>query len=177
MKKGRYTDAFKSFVRLRNSELQAARDMYYVHCQLVEEFKVMKGSSYIGRFVELFTIPRIRRATLASWVVMIAQQMCGINIIAFYSSSIFVEAGYSQRAALLASWGFGMVNWLFAFPAVWVSLSPYSSQRIEAHLHSRPLTRSVDATFCCSPSRIWRGPSLLLGSASIFQLTTQQGSP
>lgn len=127
MKKGRYADAFKSFVRLRNSELQAARDMYYVHCQLVEEFKVMKGSSYIGRFVELFTIPRIRRATLASWVVMIAQQMCGINIIAFYSSSIFVEAGYSQRAALLASWGFGTVNWLFAFPAVWVSLSPYSS--------------------------------------------------
>ncbi|RXW19746.1 hypothetical protein EST38_g6115 [Candolleomyces aberdarensis] len=119
MKKGRYLDAYKSFVRLRNSELQAARDMYYVHCQLVEEFKVLKGSSYIGRFIDLFTIPRLRRATLASWVVMIAQQMCGINIIAFYSSSIFVEAGYSSRSALLASWGFGMVNWLFAFPAVW----------------------------------------------------------
>jgi MFS family permease len=90
-----------------------------VHRQLVEEFAVLKGTSYFSRLVELFTIPRIRRATLASWVVMIAQQMCGINIIAFYSSSIFQQAGYSTRDALLASWGFGLVNWLFAFPAVW----------------------------------------------------------
>ena len=119
MKKGRYIDAFKSFCRLRNSELQAARDLYYVHCQLVEELAVLKGSTYFSRFFELFTIPRVRRATLASWVVMIAQQMCGINIIAFYSSTLFVDAGYSQKHALIASWGFGFVNWLFAFPAVW----------------------------------------------------------
>ncbi|KAG6916850.1 hypothetical protein DXG01_005149 [Tephrocybe rancida] len=119
MKKGRYQAAYASFKRLRNSELQAARDLYYVHRQLVEEFQVLKGSNYISRFTELFTVPRIRRATLASFVVMIAQQMCGINIIAFYSSTIFATAGYTAKQALLASWGFGMVNWVFAFPAVW----------------------------------------------------------
>ena len=32
---------------------------------------------YIARFVQLFTIARVRRATLAAFVVMIAQQMCG----------------------------------------------------------------------------------------------------
>ncbi len=68
----------------------------------------------------------VRRATLASWVVMIAQQMCGINIIAFYSSSVFVKAGYTTDQALWASFGFGLVNWLFAFPAVWVSFLPSS---------------------------------------------------
>ena len=119
MKKDRYADAFKSFCRLRNSELQAARDLYYVHCQLVEEMVVLKGRNYYTRFLELFTIPRLRRATLASFIVMIAQQMCGINVIAFYSSTVFSEAGYTQKQALLASWGFGLVNWLFAFPAVW----------------------------------------------------------
>lgn len=124
MKKGRYHDAYSSFRRLRNSELQAARDLYYVHRQLTEEFAVLKGSTYIGRFIELFTIPRVRRATLASFVVMIAQQMCGINIIAFYSSTIFVAAGYTPKQALLASFGFGLVNWIFAFPAVWVSSHP-----------------------------------------------------
>ncbi|KAG6866693.1 hypothetical protein C0993_007463, partial [Termitomyces sp. T159_Od127] len=119
MKQGRYHDADKSFKRLRNSELQAARDLFYVHRQLVEEFKSLKGSNYFSRFFELFTVPRLRRATLASFVVMIAQQMCGINIIAFYSSSIFSLAGYTNKQALLASWGYGMVNWVFAFPAVW----------------------------------------------------------
>ena len=120
MKKDRYRDAFKSFCRLRNSELQAARDLYYVHCQLVEEMVFLKGTNYFSRFMELFTIPRVRRATLASFIVMIAQQMCGINVIAFYSSSIFnSDAGYTPEQALLASWGFGLVNWIFAFPAVW----------------------------------------------------------
>ena len=32
---------------------------------------------YLARFVQLFTIARVRRATLAAFVVMIAQQMCG----------------------------------------------------------------------------------------------------
>jgi sugar porter (SP) family MFS transporter len=119
MKKGRYQNAYKSLKRLRNSELQAARDLYYVHRQLEEEFAVLKGSTYISRFFELFTIPRVRRATLASFVVMIAQQMCGINIIAFYSSTIFSEGGFSDKQALLATFGFGLVNFVFAFPAVW----------------------------------------------------------
>ncbi|KAF9484498.1 hypothetical protein BDN70DRAFT_872527 [Pholiota conissans] len=119
MKKRRYRKAYNSFKRLRNSELQAARDLYYIHRQLETEREALAGSTYISRFVELFTIPRIRRATLASFVVMIAQQMCGINIIAFYSSTIFVNAHYSTRSALLASFGYGLVNWIFAFPAVW----------------------------------------------------------
>jgi MFS family permease len=67
--------------------------------------------------VELFTIPRVRRASLAAWTVMIAQQMCGINIIAFYSSTIFREAGATEFAALMSSFGFGLVNFVFAWPA------------------------------------------------------------
>jgi hypothetical protein len=136
MKSGRYHDAYQSFKRLRNTELQAARDLYYVHRQLVEEFDVLKGSTYFSRLIELFTIPRVRRATLASFVVMIAQQMCGINIIAFYSSSIFLSAGYTQKQALEASWGFGLVNWVFAFPAVWVSVNSFSLFERKRRLHS-----------------------------------------
>ena len=119
MKKGRYQDAFKSLCRLRNSPLQAARDLYYIHSQIIEESAIIGRSNYLTRFVELFTIPRVRRATLASFTVMLAQQMCGINIIAFYSSTIFVNAGASSKNALLATWGFGLVNFVFAWPAVW----------------------------------------------------------
>lgn len=42
-----------------------------------------------------------------------------VNIIAFYSSTIFAEAGASNIEALLASFGFGLLNFLFAWPAVW----------------------------------------------------------
>jgi MFS family permease len=50
---------------------------------------------------------------------MIAQQMCGINIIAFYSSTIFAKSGFSVIQALWATWGFGLINFVFAFPALW----------------------------------------------------------
>ncbi|KAK4247565.1 hypothetical protein C7999DRAFT_41108 [Corynascus novoguineensis] len=119
MKKNRYADAWKSMEKLRHHPLQVARDIFYIHSQLEIEFEIMKGSSYAQRFVELFTIPRVRRATLAAFTVMIAQQMCGINIIAFYSTTVFKENGSTEFQALLASFGFGLINWLFAFPAFW----------------------------------------------------------
>ena len=90
-----YHKAFDSLRRLRNTPLQAARDLYYIHAQVRleeimlgdgdirgvrvsegEKITVRKGR-YITRFIQLFTIPRVRRAALAAFVVMIAQQMCG----------------------------------------------------------------------------------------------------
>ncbi|KIN03084.1 hypothetical protein OIDMADRAFT_160645 [Oidiodendron maius Zn] len=119
LKKHRYRDSFNSFCRLRNTELQAARDMYYAHCQIIEEHDAFGGSSFLGRVVELFSVPRLRRATLGGAIVMTAQQFSGINIMAFYSSTIFSEAGYTTKQCLLASFGFGLVNFVFAFPAIW----------------------------------------------------------
>lgn len=42
-----------------------------------------------------------------------------VNIIAFYSSTVFQLAGATVTNALLASWGFGIINFLFAWPAIW----------------------------------------------------------
>ena len=102
MKKGLYQDAYKSFKRLRNSELQAARDLFYVHRQLMEEFDILRGSTYITRFIELFTIPRVRRATLAAWVVMIAQQVIlPPSILSAYADNNPVDVWYQHHRVLL----------------------------------------------------------------------------
>lgn len=87
MKKGNHAKAYRSLKRLRNTELQAARDLYYIHALLEQEDVLIEASglkaksNFFTRVIELFTIPRVRRATQASGIVMIAQQMCGINII------------------------------------------------------------------------------------------------
>ncbi|KAG5935917.1 hypothetical protein E4U59_005281 [Claviceps monticola] len=125
LKKNKYPQAWRSLLRLRNTPLQAARDLFYIHCLLEQEEMLVRESglkvagSMFTRFVELFTIPRVRRATWASGIVMIAQQMCGINIIAFYSSTIFKQSGIDDYTALWASFGFGLINFLFAWPAIW----------------------------------------------------------
>lgn len=77
MKKNKYRKAYNSLLKLRFNAIQAARDLYYIHSQLEIEKSIVGESNYVSRFVELFTIPRVRRATLASFTVMIAQQMCG----------------------------------------------------------------------------------------------------
>ncbi|KAI3396292.1 hypothetical protein diail_12314, partial [Diaporthe ilicicola] len=119
MKKQRYQASYASFCRLRNTEVQAARDLYYAHCQVAAEREHFAGVSLATRARELLTVPRIRRATLASAWVVVSQQFSGINVMAFYSSTIFQNAGYSVRDCLLASMGFGLVIFVFAIPAVY----------------------------------------------------------
>ncbi|KAL4252611.1 major facilitator superfamily protein [Abortiporus biennis] len=116
MSKGRYDKAYQSLLRLRHSPVQAARDLYYIHTLLEVEKEITSGRNV---FLELFTVPRNRRAALASVIVMFLQQFCGVNVIAYYSSNIFSQANFNDIQALLASFGFGLINWLFAFPAVY----------------------------------------------------------
>ncbi|KIW63879.1 hypothetical protein PV04_08849 [Phialophora macrospora] len=120
MKKNRYRKAFESLCRLRRHRIQAARDLYYVHAQLVIEYEMAAGSTYATRLRELVTVPRIRRSLVAALVVFMGQQFCGMNIIAFYSSTVFVQAGASQKTALLTSLGYGIVNFAFAIPAIFL---------------------------------------------------------
>ncbi|KAG8922932.1 hypothetical protein FRC02_011512 [Tulasnella sp. 418] len=118
MSKNRYPEAYDSLRRLRHHPLQAARDLYYIHVQLEAEKEVEKKSG--NRFLELFTYPRNRRATLGSFIVMFMQQFCGVNVIAYYSSSIFSQSGFGDIQAIGASLGFGLINFFFALPAVFL---------------------------------------------------------
>ncbi|KAL8931592.1 MAG: hypothetical protein Q9216_007145 [Gyalolechia sp. 2 TL-2023] len=100
--------AFRSFQKLRTTDLQACRDLYYTHVGVEIENRINAGKNFFTKFWELFSVPRNRRAT---W------QFCGVNIIAYYSTQIFIDGGYSLNSALLASMGTGILNWTFALPA------------------------------------------------------------
>jgi MFS family permease len=121
LKKGdRYDLAYRSLQILRNTELQAAKELYATYLQRRAKFQEVDAkNSYGKQILELFTVPRIRRATTAAYTVMLTQQLCGINIISFYSSTIFATAGFSTFGSLMASVIFGFVNFIGAFPAVW----------------------------------------------------------
>ncbi|OAQ67318.1 sugar porter (SP) family MFS transporter [Pochonia chlamydosporia 170] len=118
IKHGKVEKAFRSFQRLRFSNVQAARDTYYTYVGVELEREANKGKNLFTQFVELFTVPRNRRATLASWIVMFGQQFCGVNIIAYYSTNIFLDSGFDINAALLVSMGTGILNFFFAIPAL-----------------------------------------------------------
>ncbi|KAL2675649.1 hypothetical protein Neosp_011839 [[Neocosmospora] mangrovei] len=116
MEKGRFDKAYRSVRRLRFSGVQAARDMYYAYKLLEIERGEREGRNLLKEF---FTVRRNRRAAQSAWFCMFMQQFCGVNVIAYYSTSIFQKASYSLSEALLVSMGGGIINFLFAIPAIY----------------------------------------------------------
>jgi len=121
-----------------------------INALLEEEANIATGRLAI---IELFAVPRNRRAALASGIVMFMQQFCGINVIAYYSSTVFRQAGFDEISALGATLGFGALNWIAAAP---VSTSPSPLKRKyranDRFSENRQFTPSTVSLFACSLS-------------------------
>jgi hypothetical protein len=74
MEKGKFSEAFRSMRRLRNHDVQAARDMYYAFKLLEVEASEREGKSL---WREFFLVKRNRRAAQSSFFVRFMQQFCG----------------------------------------------------------------------------------------------------
>ncbi|KAI5459729.1 putative facilitated glucose transporter [Mariannaea sp. PMI_226] len=120
MKHDRHAEGFQSMTRLRAHPIIAARDFYYSWVIYEEELKEARGAGYFSRLWDCFAVPRIRRANYGASTVMIAQQMCGINIISFYSSTIFENVGYTATQALYASLGYGAIQVVSTIPTLFL---------------------------------------------------------
>ncbi|KAM0419063.1 hypothetical protein ACHAPT_012002 [Fusarium lateritium] len=120
MKHGRHAEAWKSMCKLRAHPVIGTRDYYYSYVIYQEELKEARGAGYFDRLWDCFAVPRIRRANYGASTVMLAQQMCGINIISFYSSSIFTRVGYTDDQALFASLGYGAIQVVFTIPTLFL---------------------------------------------------------
>ncbi|CAM1503838.1 Fc.00g014290.m01.CDS01 [Cosmosporella sp. VM-42] len=131
--------AYKMLRRVRNTELQALRDIYMVYksvqhvdrsincpgatCDDISHAKRPTGFwrtilSFFRQFGELFQKRRLYNAVIATSTVNLAQQLCGINVWAFYSGMIFRDQGQSVVKAMAYSLGFGAINFCFALPAI-----------------------------------------------------------
>ncbi|KAF1987671.1 MFS general substrate transporter [Aulographum hederae CBS 113979] len=133
VKKGRYDKAYKVLRGLRETPLQATRDLYEIYAQLrVETVLFSKNkdietqlenwtdsrmypqaaekSSYWSRVMQLFTVSRNRRASLAACTVMASQQLSGINIFAFLNTTLFSIGGNRPMISLWLGFGFAAAN-------------------------------------------------------------------
>lgn len=129
--------AYEILLRLRNTELQALRDMYAVYKSIEQESMGAvtddpRANSHPGfwwamwdfclAFKQLFQQRRLYNAVIAAATVNLAQQLSGVNVFAFYSTELVSAAAgtddYGTVRPMAYSLGFGAINFLFALPAV-----------------------------------------------------------
>ncbi|KAK1532775.1 uncharacterized protein CCOS01_04758 [Colletotrichum costaricense] len=137
--------AYEILSKVRNTQLQALRDIYLIHMNVeyeeaqnlpetphesgVSTENQKQGLTFANhmsfalsdayrQYSHLLTTPRLRNAVWSTCIVALAQQLCGINVFAFYSNNFFIKGDPSPRNAMLYSLGFGAINFLFGLLAI-----------------------------------------------------------
>ena len=101
-----YEAAFQALRQLRNSKVQAARDLIHIDAWIImiDAKRTAASSNANGRTwhrvrrswfentLALYQDKRCRRAMIAGLIVMSLQQLCGVNVMAYYSSSVFKDS-------------------------------------------------------------------------------------
>lgn len=128
MKRNNYTGAMHSFLRLRTSPIQAARDLYRAHMLLEREQQEECMLAHESKLKTIF-VRRNRRAFIATTILMLGQPFCGVNAIAFFSGTILSEAGLSNIAALLGSFGYGFLCFASSIPA-WFTMDTFGRRSL-----------------------------------------------
>ena len=113
-----YKKAFDALCSLRNSPLQAGRDLFLMD-HLLEAELHNRRSLWI-RLTELFTKGRNYRAFRASLILLVIQQLSGVNVFIYNGPTIFKLAGFTKDDSLSASMAFGVINFLCALPAFYL---------------------------------------------------------
>ena len=140
---GKYDKAFTTLVRLRKERVLAAKELCSIYYQIQAERWLFSGkrdvdeeeesedanpfmpelvrTSYFRRLINHYTFPRIRRAAIATMIVMLSQQLSGINIIALLATTFFSTGelristpSESQIDSYKLAIGFGAANTIFS---------------------------------------------------------------
>ncbi|KAF3766505.1 MFS general substrate transporter [Cryphonectria parasitica EP155] len=130
--------AYEILLSARETQLQALRDLYLIHKSVeLDEYQFSPPAHQVDnltsgfyhslrQYWSLFTVGKLQNAVLSTCVVALAQQLCGINVFAFYSSEYLdYQASNTQptdparyEIAMGLSAGFGAINFLFGLLAI-----------------------------------------------------------
>ncbi|OQV18761.1 Solute carrier family 2, facilitated glucose transporter member 2 [Hypsibius exemplaris] len=112
LSKGDERGANDALVRLRKrTDIRDEMD------EMKLEHEQMKNEP-TGTFRDLFVNPFLRKITIIAVMLMVMQQLSGINAVMFYSTSIFRSAGLTPDQAAYATIGMGGINVLMTFVSV-----------------------------------------------------------
>eukprot|EP01095_Lingulamoeba_sp_RSL-Kostka_P000895 TRINITY_DN11191_c0_g1_i1.p1 TRINITY_DN11191_c0_g1~~TRINITY_DN11191_c0_g1_i1.p1 ORF type:complete len:329 (+),score=84.79 TRINITY_DN11191_c0_g1_i1:1084-2070(+) len=105
--------------KLRNDDFDVSNEVK----DIIDEIEAEnKNNSAFKTFVELITVSPLRHALIIGVMMQIFQQICGINTVMYYSSTILVKAGFGTEDdpadAIYGSIPIGFTNMIMSVVAV-----------------------------------------------------------
>jgi sugar porter (SP) family MFS transporter len=123
MHKGRVLDAYKVWKRIRGVESREARDEFFVmrvsvlhERQVVSESAVHKNAPWL----DVFTVPRARRALVYANIMILLGQLTGVNAIMYYMSVLMSQIGFDDEKANYMSLVGGASLLIGTIPAIFL---------------------------------------------------------
>ncbi|KAI9167862.1 High-affinity glucose transporter ght1 [Paramyrothecium foliicola] len=109
--------ALAILLAIRSTKLQAMRDLILIRWSTR---KSGESSPEPEKLQPGLTTRRLRNAVWSTCTVALSQQLCGINVFAFYSNTVFVDNTHpvGVKLAMLYSFGYGAVNFFFGLGAM-----------------------------------------------------------
>lgn len=100
---GHVHKAYQSLRSLRETDISAAQELYSIYTRFKVENQSSGRDSLGRRFVQLFTVPQIRRATLASVVATISFSLSGLGFTGamFYLAALDTDPEFFDGAAVV----------------------------------------------------------------------------
>ncbi|XP_045472485.1 solute carrier family 2, facilitated glucose transporter member 1-like isoform X2 [Harmonia axyridis] len=110
----------------KGQEVEAQRALIWLRCthEVHEEMEQMKSEAEAMKLVPKVTVidlivnGALRQPLIISLMVMLAQQLSGINAVINFSTDIFTTAGLSETNSTGATMGIGLVNVLMTLVSV-----------------------------------------------------------
>lgn len=82
-------NAFGYLRKLRHTDLRTGQDIFTTWYLIKDELRHSDQNGVLGRILDLYRLPRCRNALIAGLIVMSMQQFCGVNILSYYSSTVY----------------------------------------------------------------------------------------
>ncbi|CAL8584959.1 hypothetical protein XPA_010542 [Xanthoria parietina] len=129
----------------------------------MEDLKLARGAGYFARLCVNYGVS----------TVMLVQQLCGISIISFYSSSIFRNVDCTAEQALYTSLGHGAIHVVFTVPILF--LIDTRGQRVLKNIIEIDLPRTCK--LCCGTQRAPKSMRNLRSLQPVGGSATEHGFP
>jgi sugar porter (SP) family MFS transporter len=120
MHKGRTTEAWFVWKRIRGEDEEARKEFFVMKHSVDEEFALKQEAGSNRRFVwmDFFTVPRARRAIIYANVMVFLGQFTGINAIQYYMATLMAQVGFDAKKSVFMSLVGGGSLLLGTIPAI-----------------------------------------------------------